>query len=373
MTQFIQIHLLTAYPPANLNRDDMGRPKTAVMGGDLRLRISSQSLKRAWRTSDIFDQRIKGCGRRTRLLGEKVLKRLKDRGIDDKDALEVAHLMASVFGKNEGKKKDRPHEHINIKQLAFISPEEEEMVLRIAYSCFPEPSLALDKDKFNELSSKNKPPKQAKEALQKLREEVLQKKDKAADIAMFGRMLADSSEYNREASVQVAHAVTTHKVTVEDDYYTAIDELKEADEDAGAGFVGVQEYGAGLFYSYICINRTLLEKNLDNDKDLAREACAALVEAAAKVAPKGKQASYASRARASYIMAERGEQQPRSLVAAFYTPVGEGDYIKSSIDKLEGFQKNLDTCYGDCAEARCVMNASENKGSLAEVIEFISW
>jgi len=368
MTQFIQIHLLTAYPPANLNRDDTGRPKTAVMGGALRLRISSQSLKRAWRTSDVFRQRIqeRERGQRTRQLGEKVLEYLKEKGVGDEDARKVARHIAAIFGKNDEKAEEKGHSG-RIKQLAFISPEEKEAALKLADSYFS--GQSLDKDKFKELpKDKNKKEKE----LASLRKEILRETDKATDIAMFGRMLADSPEYNREASVQVAHAITTHKVTVEDDYYTAIDDLKRADEDAGAGFLGVQEYGAGLFYLYICINRTLLEENLDSDKKLAGKACAALVESAATVAPKGKQASYASHARASYIMAERGEQQPRSLVAAFYGPVWKDDYVKSSIDQLEEFRKNLDTCYGDCAEEHRVMNTSESEGSLAEIVEFIS-
>src|SRR5688572_7252929 len=78
MTTFIQIHLLTSYPPANLNRDDLGRPKTAVMGGAQRLRISSQSLKRAWRTSDTVERALSGrLGIRTKRLGAYVFRALR--------------------------------------------------------------------------------------------------------------------------------------------------------------------------------------------------------------------------------------------------------------------------------------------------------
>ena len=93
----------------------------------------------------------------------------------------------------------------------------------------------------------------SKVRLKQLRAEVLIKSETAADIAMFGRMMADSSQNNFEAAVQVAHALTTHKAVAEDDYYTAMADLMvgEEAEDAGAGFVGVQEFGAGVFYSYI--------------------------------------------------------------------------------------------------------------------------
>ena len=134
---------------------------------------------------------------------------------------------------------------------------------------------------------------------------------------MFGRMLADDPSFNREAAVQVAHAVTTHRALVEDDYYTAVDDLKSASEDAGAGFVGEAGFGAGVFYLYLCFDRDLLVRNLGGDEDLAGQGVAALVEAAATVGPKGKQASFASRARASFGLVERGSEAPRTLAAAF--------------------------------------------------------
>ena len=112
----------------------------------------------------------------------------------------------------------------------------------------------------------------------------------------------------------------------EDDYYTAVDDLKSRDEpdDAGAGFVGVQEFGAGDFYLYVCVDRGLLLRNLGDTRAIRDASLAALVEAAATVAPRGKQSSFASRARAFYLLAEKGSAQPRSL-AAFLKPVTGSD------------------------------------------------
>ena len=128
-----------------------------------------------------------------------------------------------------------------------------------------------------------------------------------------GRMLADSPDFNREAAVQVAHAITTHKVAVDDDYYTAVDDLKTPAEDAGAGFIGETGFGAGVFYLYINIDRALLLRNLGGDADVAKKAIEALVTAAAKIGPRGKSASFASFARAEHILAERGDAAPRTL------------------------------------------------------------
>ena len=91
MTDFLQLHLLTAYGPSNLNRDDTGRPKSAIFGGVSRLRISSQSLKRAWRTSEIFAITLgERLGKRTRRLGVELHDHLVERGMEEAKALEIA-------------------------------------------------------------------------------------------------------------------------------------------------------------------------------------------------------------------------------------------------------------------------------------------
>ena len=201
---------------------------------------------------------------------------------------------------------------------------------------------------------------------------LLQRADAAADVAMFGRMLADHPKFNREAAVQVAHAITTHRAIAEDDYYTAVDDLKSRDEpdDAGAGFIGVQEYGSGVFYLYICVDRDLLLRNLDGSTAVRDASLSALAEAAATVSPRGKQASFASRACAIYVLAEKGAAQPRSLAAAFLKPVYGEDQGKASIKALEDFRDRLDVAYGARAEARCTMNVDAEDGTLQDIVAF---
>jgi CRISPR system Cascade subunit CasC len=200
---------------------------------------------------------------------------------------------------------------------------------------------------------------------------LLKENHTAADIAMFGRMLASSPAFNTEAAVQVAHAVTVHDVAVEDDYFTAVDDLNKGDEDMGAAHIGETEFGAGVFYLYICINRDLLQENM-GDKVLANKAVAALVEAAAKVSPNGKQNSFASRAYASYILAEKGEQQPRSLSVSFLKPVHGEDVLSKAIEAIVSKRANMEKVYGQCAEATKTMNAETGEGSLAEIITFVT-
>lgn len=352
MTTFLQLHLLTAYPASNLNRDDSGRPKTVTFGGSERLRISSQSLKRAWRTSSIFADRLGDhVGKRTQRLGEKVRSRLVDGGMEPAAAVKTARAIAECFGKLEDREGRDP---TLIKQLAFVAPEEFAGAFALA-------DRALKGEKVE--------PKA---------EELLVRTDTAADIAMFGRMLADDPRYNREAAVQVAHAMTTHKVAVEDDYYVAVDDLKNPaeQEDAGTSFIGVQEFGAGVFYLYICVDVDLLVRNLGGNQELARDALAALLECAARVAPRGKQNSFASRACASYGLAERGTLQPRTLAAAFLKPAvpsdGAGDVAEGSIAKLERFRGNLDSVYGPSAEAtaKFIASAERTEGTLVALVQF---
>jgi CRISPR system Cascade subunit CasC len=213
MSDFLQLHVLTAYPPSNPNRDDLGRPKSAVIGGRMRQRISSQSIKRALRMSDAFSQALEGRkGERTQRLGDEIVSHLLAKGAKEDRARAIAQEIASAFGKLEDDKDKGKNKAVRIKQLAFISPDERQLAMGLA-----ERVLAGEE-----------PPKE-----KELVKALLRKADGAVDIAMFGRMLADNPDFNRDAAVQVAHAFTTNAVEIEDDFYTAVDDLKTPDEDAG--------------------------------------------------------------------------------------------------------------------------------------------
>jgi CRISPR system Cascade subunit CasC len=344
MSRFLQLHLLTFYPPSNLNRDDTGRPKSAILGGVPRLRISSQSLKRAWRTSEVFKAALgEHRGERTQRMGEEIVKHLEKRGTPAAEALEIARKIAPVFGKLKPATDKNP---ARTEQLAFISIEERATALALAEQAA------------------------AGQAINVEAASILRHTDTAADIAMFGRMLADNPDFNREAAVQVAHAITTHRVAVEDDYYTAVDDLKTPAEDAGAGFLGEAGFGAGVFYLYICIDQALLRRNLGGNAALAATATRALIEAAATVAPNGKQASFASRARAHYVLAEKGDAQPRTLAGAFLQAVVAPDPMAASITALRTLHDRMDAAYGPCAETSREIDVVAGTGNLVDLLTF---
>jgi len=159
----------------------------------------------------------------------------------------------------------------------------------------------------------------------------------------------------------------------------------------GAAHIGETRFAAGLFYSYICINRELLINNLDGNEELSNKAVRALTEAAVKVAPEGKQNSFASRAYASYVLAEKGDQQPRSLSVAYLKPINQrenDDFIHDSIDALIEQKNCFDKVYGKCGKShipydqgksfckRCgldhyEMNVPKRQGKLSELLDFV--
>ncbi|HEX7325231.1 MAG TPA: type I-E CRISPR-associated protein Cas7/Cse4/CasC [Rhodanobacteraceae bacterium] len=360
MSRFIQLHLLTSYPPSNLNRDDLGRPKSALVGGVQRLRISSQALKRAWRTSDSFKTALDGhLGVRTKEMGTQVWRNLTGAGIADKPAREWARAIAERFGKLKDAKKTERNEDLEIEQLAHFGPEEQAAINELTKALIGRKSAPTE----DEL-------------------QLLRKPRAAVDIALFGRMLAANPAFNVEAAAQVAHAITVHKAAIEDDYFTAVDDLNKGDEDRGAGHIGETGFGAGVYYLYVCINRALLDENLGGDTALRNRALAALLEAASKTAPTGKQNSFASRAYASCVVAEKSDRQPRSLAAAFLRPVRNRDDQDTTAIAIEALLKkrdSFDAMYGITSDAWRAAAEGEywplfpegRAGSLAQLVDFV--
>jgi len=324
-----------------------------MMGGVPRLRASSQSLKRAWRTSDLFEGALKDhIGTRTKLKGVKVFKRLRGANVPEESAKKWAQAIASQFGKLKAANANKPLHDLEIEQLAHFSPEEESAIDALADRLAQEQRLPTEEE---------------------LR--LLRRDHTAADIALFGRMLADSPGFNTEAACQVAHAITVHRAPVEDDYFTAVDDLNTREVNAGSSHIGEQGFGAGLFYSYVCVNCDQLMDNLSGNVELTKNAIRALVESAAKVAPAGKQNSFGTRSQAFYVLAEKGNRQPRGLSLAFMKPVtdyGEGMLV-NAVTALETMRTNLDKVYyqGQSLESRSI-NALKGDGDFDVLLSFAS-
>lgn len=350
MSRFVQLHFLTSYAPSNLNRDDLGRPKTALFGGSQRLRVSSQSLKRAWRVSELFEQELEGhIGTRTKDFGNIVYRIVKET-LEPEKAHEISRTVAAAFGKLASDGAETEEKRRRIEQLAHITPGEKAALEALA--------LTLAKEKRG--------PKEDELAA------LVSEARGAADIALFGRMLASKPKFNVEAAAQVAHALSVHKVAIEDDYFTAVDDLN-TDEDSGAGHVGTHEYAAALLYHYVCVDTEKLKENLGGDVELANRTLSALIKACLTVSPTGKQASYASVARASYALVERGEYQPRSLAVAFLEPLRpsmkHGSLLDLAIERLIDTRTNFEQVYEEKSASKD-LNASKGAGSISELVRF---
>lgn len=346
MSRFLQLHALTFYPPSNLNRDDSGRPKTAAVGGRERLRISSQCLKRAWRTSELFQQQLGDhSGQRSkRIIAEHFLAKLRDAGIDDKKALEWSAIVAGAFGAVDKKKEAKT---VETSQLVHYTPAEIAAIEALAAAV---------------AERKSAPTKEEADALRG--------QGRAVDIALFGRMLADTPAANVDAAVQVAHAFTVNQVAMEEDFFTAVDDLNKHDEDAGAGHLDEAYFGSGVYYLYICVNVEQLRANLGGNTELTTATLRALTEAVVRVSPGGKQNSFAALSPAAYLLAEQGDLGPRSLALSYIQPIKD-DLLSKAIERLENTRNNLDRAYNLSETARYTFKPLEGVGNLNDLLDFV--
>jgi CRISPR system Cascade subunit CasC len=348
---FLQFHVLTSYPPSNANRDDEGRHKSAKFGGVPRLRLSSQAIKRAIRESSAFQTDLAGnLGIRTKRIGEKIQARLVDEGVAAEDALKAVMMVADVFGKVEPGKAGEESRPRNA-ALSFITEAEinnaYDMAVKILEGDITEADVKKNKVDI-----------------------ILQDADNAVDVAMFGRMLAGAKHKCREAAVQVSHALTTHAAVGEDDFYAALDDLQAASdpEGNGAAMLGEQEFGSGLFYTYVCVDLGLLLRNLSGDKELAERAIASLVRAIATASPGGMSSSFAHNPRASYIKMTGGSTTPHNFATAFENPIKQ-PYLRNSVEALDEKAMRFARAYDEQPDLEVVMDVDADVGSLADIRE----
>lgn len=322
---FVELHILQNFAPSNLNRDDTNTPKDCDFGGVRRARISSQCLKRAIREAPIFTKTtaVKN-GVRTRWIARILQEKLEEAGKSPEEAIQLANEFAVKYGNKVERPSDSNLDRTAV--LIYFSPEEIEMAARALTEGQPAGELV-------------------KELVKKTRGRT-----SAPDVAMFGRMLANAPVLNLDAACQVAHAISTHAVNMEMDFYTAVDELQR-DEESGAGMMGTTGFNSATFYRYARINYDLLCKNLDGDVDLARCSTQAFLLASIAAIPGGKQNSHAAYNPPSFLLAVvRKDSDGWSLANAFEKPVRaghEGGLMTRSIEALAKHWTQLAEVYGD--------------------------
>jgi CRISPR system Cascade subunit CasC len=174
---------------------------------------------------------------------------------------------------------------------------------------------------------------------------------KAADVALFGRMLADQPDLSIDAACQVAHALSTNRVSMEMDFFTAVDDLKEKreEEDAGAGMLGTVEFNSACFYRYANIDLDQLTKNLQGDATLARQTVEAFLKAAIHAIPTGKQNTFAAHNPPSLVLAVVRGQGLYSLANAFEKPIQpdrQRGLVQNSVRALDTYWGRLARMFG---------------------------
>ena len=274
---YIDLNVLQTVPSSNINRDDTGAPKTALYGGVTRARVSSQSWKHAIRTS--FKAENINIGTRTK----KAVKLLADKMVTIDSSLneESAIKQATEVFKTVGIKINKDGE---TGALLLVSPGQ---LGKLA-------QYVTEHEKFDK--------KEIKEVL---------KRDDSLDLALFGRMVADNPELNVDASAQVAHAISTHEIVPEFDYYTALDDL-QSEDSAGAAMLGTIEFNSATLYRYANVNLNELVRNLG--KNDAVQGISAFIKSFILSMPTGKQNTFANKTLPNYIMITILTDTPVNLV-----------------------------------------------------------
>lgn len=284
----VELHLIQSFPPSCLNRDGNNSPKDCTFGGMRRARISSQCMKRAIRQADIFAETMDAdVAIRSKQMRDRVLvPYLLEKGLGQEEAEQAADDFRAKLASNDSRRR-----HLTSVGLYFGKEE-----------------LFALLDAYREGDRRWKDAAPAK----------------SADVALFGRMLAEATDLNVDAAAQVAHAISTNKLSQELDYWTAADDLKDFSEgeDAGAGMLGTAEFNASIFYRYACVNLATLAANLGGDRDLVRKTARAFLLASYDAIPTGKLNGHAHFNPPVFAVAVvRRKGMPLNLANAFLEPV----------------------------------------------------
>lgn len=352
----IELHILQSFPVTCLNRDDLGAPKSARFGGVERARVSSQCWKRAVR--ELFHESEKGFSEtvRTKYLlslftriikSEDALKTEEEAESIAKKILSVANGDKKLFGKLDTKKNV-------VDTLFYISEQTATSIVRHVLEKLKEDSKYTPK--FKEMSDL-------------LKEQV----SDAADIALFGRMVAADATNTVEGAALFSHALSTHAVRSELDFFSAVDDEKKNADDAGAGQIGQIEYSSACYYRYIGVNVDLLAKSNLFDQTQMKSVLENFIRAAILANPSARKNSMFGQGLPSYVLAVKRSGQPLSLANAFEKPIeakcGSG-FIEPSIAALKKEWADLKATFGIGGGIECeIEKGKEETESLAGVLE----
>lgn len=344
---FVDLYAIQNVPSSNINRDDTGSPKTALYGGSLRARVSSQAWKRAMRLSFKNLLPKEKLGVRTKLavslIADIITEKRPDLG-DQAETMGIAVLNAIGVKTKASKRKGETEGAQETDYLVFIAKRELSELADVAISWV---------DAGKDLSKVDKDmKKQAADVFHGVQ---------AVDIALFGRMLADAPALNTDASCQVAHALSVDRVTQEYDYFTAVDDCVSED-NAGAGMIGSVEFNSSTLYRYATVDLDNLLLQL-GDAQATAEGLTAFVEAFVRSMPTGKQNTFANRTLPSTVVVAFRRSQPVNVVSAFEDPVRPiecSSISEQAENRLAKEMKRFDDAYGVKPEKAWLVSTNDD-------------
>lgn len=313
---FLDIHILQTVPPSNINRDDTGSPKTAQYGGVTRTRVSSQSWKKAMRDYFLKNGGSSNVGIRSKDWFKELCKRFKQetQNMNDTEVFEkVAGNLAEAL--IDIKKNNRSKEVKKLKEK-LIKNGQYDVLLFLSERQAQKFVDEITKDNIDKKILKN-----------------ILSEEPSVDIALFGRMVADDPTLNEDASCQVAHAISTHAVQTEFDFFTALDDLNK--ESSGAGMLGTVEFNSSTLYRYANVAIHEFNRQLDGRKEEVINSLKLFIKAFVESMPTEKVNTFANQTVPQLLMINLRTDRPVSLVSAFEKPVKHRDgYVKESAERL---------------------------------------
>ncbi|PAU60088.1 type I-E CRISPR-associated protein Cas7/Cse4/CasC [Pseudomonas sp. PIC25] len=349
MSLFVEFHLIQNFAPSNLNRDDTGAPKDALFGGHRRARVSSQCFKRAIRLTaqeqSLVAPEFRGV--RTKKLKALLLERLAGRDRAEAEArIETALAAAGLKLKDDGK----------TEYLLFLGEAEIAGFAALIEQHWDELAGAPGGEKKGKKEAKASAPADVQK-----KAKALLDGGKAVDVALFGRMLADMPEVNQDAACQVAHAISTHRVEREFDYFTAVDD-EGGPAETGAGMIGQVEFNSATFYRYAVVDAHKLLDNLQQDRELALSALGAFTQAMVRAIPTGKQNTFAAHNLPSFVGVCLRHGAPMSLANAFERPVApraDQPLTAQSVAALAAHERQLAPVYADSRDTWAYLDLTD--------------
>lgn len=355
---FLNMHVLISHSPSCLNRDDMNMQKSAVFGGKRRVRVSSQSLKRAIRTSDAYEKRLGSHSVRTRELSS--LLGIAQKALQERFDNEVITTAIEWIAGKEGIALEEGV------QASAMAPWALGEIALVCEQIIQGKAEEIDDSKLQKQIEKNS--KKLKAAF-----------ENSIDIALAGRMATSGLMTSVDGALAVAHAITTHTVDADIDWFTAVDDLIIEEGDVGAGHLNTQEFSSGVFYRYASLNIPQLQANLgDCSRERALEIAAHVMHLFATIVPSAKQQTFAAHNLADTVLLSFADQ-PLSLANAFETPVQadrrDGGFRLPSTLALIDHYKKLSQAYGLAADSRLftLLGAETEMDTVVSINELAQW